>query len=364
MKNREPLASGHQDCGGVPGRFTVRGGGSPRAAKRRPFFFRVRGVTLVELLVVIAILAVLMGLLIPAIQGAREAARRAQCANNLKQLGVAAIGHEQAVRAFPSAGWGWAWIGDPDKGSGQTQPGSWAFSLLPYLEQQALYGMANGGTDADKMVILAQMSSIPVASFYCPTRRPAAATPKRSYTLATFGLGGAVQCYNANDVALHARSDYRGNAGDMMVSWGAGPRPTQAAAGLGFVNTAAATGIFFQRSAVNAAHVRDGLGNTYLFGEKYLNPDRYRDGQDAGDDQSCWTGDDWDLQAWTRTDMSPQQDRSGLTLTFVFGSAHPISWQAVLCDGAVRAISYSIDPEVHRRLGNRRDGLVFDPSSL
>ena len=77
-----------------------------------------RGFTLVELLVVIAIISTLMGLLLPAVQSAREAGRRASCGNNIKQVALAALIHENTNRHFPSGGWGWAWVGDPDRGSG------------------------------------------------------------------------------------------------------------------------------------------------------------------------------------------------------------------------------------------------------
>jgi len=322
------------------------------------------GFTLVELLVVITIIGILIALLLPAVQSAREAARRSQCANHLKQLGLAALEHEQAHGYFPSAGWGWAWIGDPDRGFGQSQPGSWAYNLLPYLEQQALHDMGLGKTDSEKMQILAQMSSTPVETFYCPSRRRAMAYRKRSYTLADYGLGGSGQCYNAANVAVHARSDYVGNGGDTVVTWGSGPPPAQAYAGQGFRDMSGSTGIFHQRSMITMAEVRDGASNTYLFGEKYLNPDHSLDGEDYGDDQSCWAGDDYDMQAWTRTDQTPMQDRPGYSQPWRFGSAHPAGWQVVFCDGSVHTISYAIDPETHRRLGNRKDGLPLDATQF
>lgn len=100
-----------------------------------------RGFTLVELLVVIAIIGVLVALLLPTVQAAREGARRIQCSNHLKQLGTAALNHLDAHRIFPTNGWGCFWIGDPDRGVDWQQPGGWIFNLLTYVEQNDVYDM-------------------------------------------------------------------------------------------------------------------------------------------------------------------------------------------------------------------------------
>src|SRR5829696_5080832 len=138
-----------------------------------------RGFTLVELLVVIAIIGILVALLLPAVQAAREAARRAQCMNHVKELALACVNHESTHKHFPSGGWGLLWVGDADKGSGEEQPGSWLYNILPYIEEQARHdmpkdGQANGAPQQkqkDGAFAMVIMAAPPV--FHCPSRRPA-----------------------------------------------------------------------------------------------------------------------------------------------------------------------------------------------
>jgi prepilin-type N-terminal cleavage/methylation domain-containing protein len=104
------------------------------------------GFTLVELLVVIAIIGILVALLLPAIQAAREAARRTQCKNQVKQLALGCLLHEDAHKFLPSGGWRDSYPPDPNRGYGASQPGSWVYSILAYIEEQALRDLGKGET--------------------------------------------------------------------------------------------------------------------------------------------------------------------------------------------------------------------------
>jgi prepilin-type N-terminal cleavage/methylation domain-containing protein len=115
--------------------------------------------TLIELLVVIAIMAVIAGLLLSAVQRVREVASRIHCANNLKQIGIAALNHESVYGRFPGGGWTGRWLGEPDRGTDRNQPGGWIYQLLRFLEQDNLATCGAGLPRAQQLQINSQLAS-------------------------------------------------------------------------------------------------------------------------------------------------------------------------------------------------------------
>lgn len=305
-----------------------------------------RGFTLVELLVVITIIGILIALLLPAVQAAREAARRTQCQNHLKQLGLAALNHHQAHGHFPAGGWGLWWVGDPDRGFGWKQPGGWIYNLLPYLEQEALRSVGAGETFDEKRTTLQTVLETPLAMLNCPTRRRAIAYPYGdSYTFRNVDMPAAV-----------ARSCYAGNGGDRPGGYAYPQSYDHGDNTYQWPDTSHLTGLFFARSVMSIASVKDGTSNTFLFGEKHLNPDNYASGTDGGDNQSMYQGFDCDIGRWTTTSLPLQQDTPGFGNIHGFGSAHPSGANFAFCDGSVHSVAYGIDISVYVLLGNRKDG--------
>ncbi|MBA3481136.1 MAG: DUF1559 domain-containing protein [Pirellulales bacterium] len=346
------------------------------------------GFTLVELLVVIAIIGVLVSLLLPAVQAAREAARRSQCVNNLKQLGIGWLNHESSHGFLPSGGWSPWVVGDPDMGSGAQQPGGWMYQILPFIEQQALHRLPGDGQrgviTAEQKKATVQLQLRPVAAFQCPSRRSATTIPWNSDPAVWTPK-------NSDRFERVACGDYAANGGDCQVGKGMDflktGQDTEATGDdtwyplgdvvkwifppfLGYYGTATSVsfwppldsknGVNFIGSEIEFQHIADGTTNTYMMGEKNLNPDSYEGNVGSGgDNHSYFQGFDWDTHRFAAE--PPIQDSPGFDLYQQFGSSHPGAWHATLCDGSVRAISYDIDLTTHKQLANRHDGQSTGP---
>jgi len=338
--------------------------------------------TLVELLVVIAIIGILVALLLPAIQAAREAARRAQCQNNLKQMGLGFQNHLSTYGFFPTGGWGHNFVGDPDRGAGKDQPGGWIYNILPFIEQQAIHDIGVGPPLSQKPDAAANLITRPIATFNCPSRRGPTAfracCEPRNVLPNPNPAEQAKSDYAANFGSHHDCTDQNGNPASnskpCLVFSAAPLALAQVDRGQypdsRWPNTDQVNGISFYRSEVTVAQVSDGTSNTYAIGEKYVNPLFYSEFGDSGDDWSMYSGQQDDTYRTTFADINagisaaPVQDRPGLTFvdgmptSWKFGSSHPGGCYFAMCDGSVQFVNYDIDPLVHAWRGGRDDGEV------
>jgi len=308
--------------------------------------------TLVELLVVIAIIGILVALLLPAVQAAREAARRMSCQNQLKQMGLAAHNHHDTHKFFPTGGWGWNWMGDSTRGFGEDQPGGAHHNILPWMEQQALWDIGHGVTNENQRYQEhVQRLSTVVPYAYCPSRRR-----PRTYP----GLK-IVNNASPNPDKM-SKSDYVFNCGDQnyneisggpgSLSQGDSMSENSWWPGSTFNNRP--TGVSFRRSKIRIAHVQDGTSNTYFAGEKYLNIKNYETGTDQADNENMWAG--FDNDTYRTASKQPLKDREGLSDPNRYGSSHAGGLNMVYCDGSVHTITYNIELVIHKRLANRGDG--------
>ena len=329
--------------------------------KQHNSHFRL-GFTLVELLVVIAIIGVLVALLLPAVQAAREAARRTQCVNNLKQISLAVANHDDAQKAFPFSGWCSLWIGDPDRGYKTRQPGGWIYNTLSFIEEGSIREIGKGATDAAKNTLLLKLAQTKLPVMNCPSRRGAVLLPYTSLTMKNLDLQPGTQ---------YASSDYVGNGGSIRGPTFTNPaRPTTYAdgdsgnwipqSGKDFVGKDF-NGLFYHGQQRTHRKISDGLSHTILAGEKHVYTDRYLTGNDGGDNQPMHGGYDTDTVRFTGLSYPPSMDVDSLSLPTsiaysIFGSAHASGFNYALCDGSVQTMTYEVDLTVFGYLGDIKDG--------
>jgi prepilin-type N-terminal cleavage/methylation domain-containing protein len=316
--------------------------------------------TLVELLVVIAIIGILIGLLLPAINAAREAGRRTQCLNQVKQLGLACMHHESTNGFFPTGGWSWNWVGDPDFGYTRAQPGGWVYNILPFMEYKQVHDMGAGMSLSAKKPVFAMAASTMIPTICCPSRRQPRLYPNPETMV------------NSNKASQAAHTDYAASSGSnqsnvpAILEWAptsGNPGDVGSAPGkTPYPNTGPCDGVIFSTSMIRIVDITDGMSSTYLLGEKYLSPDRYLDSSWKADNDPYTQGSDWDNLRWC--DQAPMQDQAGVDDAEVFGSAHPGVFIMATCDGGSHGVSYDIDLTTHQRLGCRRDGRTVDKKWL
>lgn len=332
--------------------------------KRGARLLRRRGFTLVELLVVIAIIGVLVALLLPAVQAARESARRMQCANHLKQIGLGAHNHHDTMGYLPTAGQaGYYGAAATRTMSGSTpvvgkdQQWGFLYQLLPFIEQKNLWEQAS-----DDIV-----KQTPIKIYFCPSRRPK--------TIARALPNGALNDYVGNlGAGLGFDASYK------HPSWDPAGATYASRGGHGVI---AAVLPKLTNPALNPmrfAEISDGTSNTMLAGEKALSIALYRGGA-GNDNQGYCIGLDSDTGGGIYRTVSPaspppyklQTDarwEPGSTYNYsgnysMWGSAHPGGLNVVLCDGSVRNIRYTIDVmNVLLPLCVRDDGLTFNAEGL
>lgn len=309
-----------------------------------------RGFTLIELLVVIAIIAILIALLLPAVQQAREAARRTQCKNNMKQLGLALHNYHDTHRVFPPGGVsrvgtsGTTWcVTNGGTGFNGFSFAPWTVLILPMLDDTARYNQADFSSTfisiADRGQSTAGNNAIwnsTNSKFQCPSDPNSSPTNNNNNYFGSQGGGTVI----GTDVIC------RNDAGNRW--W-------------------MQNGLLYHNSSIRMQDVLDGTSNTFLVGET-----RYQSCRRAGTTQFYgWASSDWPMVqygspsqvAGASLPINSSTLNPGAAATFdiqtrIFGSFHTGGCHFLLADGSVHFLSENMDLVVYQNAGRRADGNV------
>lgn len=297
--------------------------------------------TLVEVMVVIAIIAVLVAMLLPAVQSVRESGRLTQCKNHVKQLAIAALEYETAIRILP------AYAGEAmparltfPEGRGRRTELAGPNWLVECLRRSEYLSLADGliaacqPTPEAATDQIAELVRQPVPHLACPSRRPAKAYPLHSPFKERFGELGTKTDYAMN-----------GGAGE--------PNPDNPDYGI-----VQGDGVWIPGMRTPTARIRDGLSNTYLIGEKSIDSGAIDNGGCYGDRSPIvgFPDDAGAANSMVRFALrQPERDRGGnCRVCHDFGSAHSAGWNVAMCDGSVRTEAFEADILVHRALASSR----------
>lgn len=289
-----------------------------------------RAFTVVELLVVIAIISVLVALVLPAVQMARESARRTQCQNNLKQIGTASLAHAGQWEVYPNAGGPW-YNGRTKSASGAPYTAlrqDWGafYQILPFMEQKHVYEMTNDD----------QAAAAIIKTYFCPSRRKPQAGPGFPRSGMTAGsMRGAV--------------DYAGSGGT-----GGSTSSDIFPAGDSFKNQ---NGMIIPRdnAQIFTGGIKDGASKTIMFGERNYN--LRANFQAADENDGYFDGWDWDTIRWGYPGQVPLPDRTDDSnfRMLRFGSSHGAGCNFVTADGSVKLITYNVGSVVFMSYVRRND---------